>query len=310
MSNHLSRIQYAVGVEYPLDAAHELYLPEADRLTRDADDYRQCLLDVIGREQYAEPETKLSIIPNRVGQNRANPVDRGWLGNGPMHLFGTRLLVPTDERFEPMVEYARRKFGITMGLMEHYRGGSEWYNNQTERGYYQCYLGRGEIEKSLLVFYSNLAYSGSSDTYQTSERFHSDDPNFSAFQPNMSGNGRILDMMRRMVIDEQDAANGRLWLLRGCPRSWFAKGESIVVKKAPTLFGEMAVMVHSEGDTITVDVDSPVWESPNEIRLVLRHPDRKPIVKAAVNDKDASADGEIIVLPKPSGRMHIVSTYH
>ena len=199
-------------------------LPEADPMTRDADEYRQCLLEVIGREQYVEPETKLSIIPNRVGQNRASCVDRGWLGNGPMHLFGTGLLKPTDERFETMVEFARRKFGITMGVMEHYRGGSEWYCNQTERGYYQGYLGRGEIERSLLVFYSNLAYSGSSDTYQTSERFHSDDPNFSAFQPNMSGNGRILDMMRRMLIDRAGRGRGSVVASAGLPTPLVCEG--------------------------------------------------------------------------------------
>jgi hypothetical protein len=284
-------------------------LPEADRLALDSDDYRQCILHAMHQEQYLDPETKLMVIPNRVGQNRATQVDRAWLGNGPIHLFDTGLLKPTDEHFEPMVEYSRRKFGIVMGLMTHYRGGNEWYSNQTEKSYYKCYLGRGEIEKSLLVFYSNFVYSASSDTNQTSERFHTDEPNFSAFQPNMSGNGRMLDMMRRMLIDEQDATEGRLWLLRGCPRRWFAQGESIVLRKAVTLFGEMAILMRSEGNTITVDVDSPAWESPKEIRLVLRHPDRKPMAKATVNGKGASVDGETIVLSRPTGRLHVVCKY-
>ena len=208
-----------------------------------------------------------------------------------------------------MVEYTRRKYGILMGLAEHVEGGVEWYPNQTERSYYKCYLGRGEIEKSLLVFYSNLVYGRSNDTYQSCERFHVDDPDFSPLQPNASGNGRMLDMIRRMVIDEQEASEGRLWLLRGCPRRWFAKGQSIAVAKAHTLFGQMAIRCRSEGNGITVDMESPSWDSPREIRLALRHPEYKPIVKATVNGKAAKVEGETIVLSYPTGRLRILSTY-
>ncbi len=84
------------------------------------------------------------------------------------------------------------------------------------------HLARGEHEKALLVFYTNLVYSMSQDCYQTVERIKLDQPNFSPFQQNASGNGRIIEMCRRMVIDEQDADT--LWLLRGCPRRWFAPG--------------------------------------------------------------------------------------
>ena len=107
-------------------------------------------------------------------------------------------------------------------------------------------MARGELEKALLAFYTNLAYGTSPDLYQTVERVNVLDSNYSPFQPNSSANGRILSAMRRMVIDEQDEAQGVLWLLRACPRRWFAAGKSVSATDAPTLFGKMAVKTHGD----------------------------------------------------------------
>ena len=281
-------------------------LPEADRLTKEADEYRQCILDVIQREQYVDPETKLPFIPNSVGYREKGPIDPYWQADGPIQLFDTALLGPKDARFDAMIEYTRRKYGLLMGLTEHIRG-SEWYPNQTERAYYKCFLARGEIEKSLLVFYSNLVYGRSNDTYQTVERFHTDNPNHSPLQPNASGNGRMLDMMRRMMIDEQDPDT--IWLLRGCPRRWFAKGQSIVVKKARTRYGEMSLRTESDGSAVTIDIESPSWEPPKEIRLVVRHPSRKAIAKATVNGRAVTAEAETVVLRRPTGHLQVICRY-
>jgi hypothetical protein len=294
-----------LGMSEMAKAFRQASLPEAERMARDVEDYRQCLADVIRREQGVHPETKLSIVSNAVSQR----LEATWHGDGPIHLFDVGLLKPADERFEPMFEHTRRKYGVLMGLTTHESGGNQWYPSQTERSYYRCFLGRGEIERSLLVFYSNLAYGRASDTYQTCERFLANDPNHSPFEPNASGNGRQLDMMRRMLIDEQDEADGVLWLLRGCPRRWFAKGASIEARRAPTLFGEMSLVSHSNGDTITVDVNAPAWEKPKEIRLVIRHPDRKTMANVTVNGKPIAAQGETVILPSASGHLRIVASY-
>lgn len=297
-----------LGMSEIATAFREAGMPEAQRLTEEAEEYRQCILQAIRHEQFVDPETNLLFVPNSVGYRNGGPRDTWWHADGPVQLFDTGLLSPKDERFEPMVEYTRRKHGILMGLAEHV-GGSEWYPNQTERSYYKAYLARGEIEKSLLVFYSNLVYGRSNDTYQTSERFRLDNPNFSAFQPNASGNGRMLDMMRRMLIDEQDAAEGTLWLFRGCPHRWFATGQTIAFKKAPTLFGELAAVTRSDGNTITVDLDAPAWQPSKKVILVLRHPEHKAIRVAMVNGKETATMGETVGLAAPAGRVRIVCKY-
>jgi hypothetical protein len=282
--------------------------PEAERMTQEAEEYRSVILQAIKRSEYIDPDTNLLYVPGVVYKHEE--ASRLWAAVGTISLFDTGILSPTDKRFEPMVEHIRLKYGILMGMAERgYHSNKEWYNNQTESIYFECYLARDELEKALLVFYSNIAYGMSNDTYMTSERFLWDQPNWIAFMPNASGNGRNLDMIRRMVIDEHDADTGKLWLLRGCPRRWFAKGKSIVIRDARTLFGKMAIQTQSTDDSIKIDVELPTEQPPENTFLVVRHPARKKALRATVNGKMVEIDGETIALPKSKGDLQVICSY-
>jgi hypothetical protein len=247
----------------------------------------------------------LSFIPNAVFYRDGGPIDIYWMADGPVQLFDTGLLSPNDPYFSAMVEYTKRKYGILMGMAEHVGGGVEWYPNQTERSYYKSYLARGEVEKALLVLYCNLLYGMSHDTYQTAERFHYDDANFSPLQPNASGNGRDINMLRRMVIDEQD--DGKLWLLRGCPRRWFEPGQSILVEKAPTLFGTMAIRSKAGAQDITIDVNPPDRDIPEAMTLLIRCPKNRTIKSVTINGQAAAFSNESVLLPREKGPFHVVA---
>ena len=112
-----------------------------------------------------------------------------------------------------------------------------------------------------------------------------------------------------MFIDEQQADSGILWLLQGCPRRWFARGQEIIFENAPTLFGKMALRTKSKRNTITVDIDSPSWTSPKEMRIVIRHPKQKAMKSATVNGSPAKIDGDTVILPNPTGHLQIVCNY-
>ncbi len=297
------------GMSEMAAAFREAGLPEGRRLTREAVVYRRCILEVTRGAQFTDPETKLLFIPNTVYYREGS---RGgvWWADGPQAMFATGLLAPTDPRFSPMVQYVERKWGMLAGLSGHMEPDPVhpyWYVNQTERGYFANYLARGEIEKALLVFYSNLYYGLSHDAYQTCERIDVRDGNYAPFQPNASGNGRLIDMIRRMVIDEQEP--GALWLLRGCPRRWFAPGQSIVVSDAPTYFGRLALRTDATANRVTVDIDAPDREPPRQMNLVVRHPQRLTPRTVTVNGKPVTANGETIALPWPKGHLHIVCDY-
>ena len=288
--------------------------PEAERLMSEADEYRACILDAVRRAQFTDPGTGLLFVPNLTGYQSG---ERGglWWADGPSCMFFTGLLdSATDPRFDAMVGYLTQTWGTLAGLSNRMDEPKElgkknpfWYVNLCERGYFQSYLARNEIEKALIVFYSNLVYGMSHDCYQTVERIHVSDANYAPFQPNASGNGRMLDMFRRMVIDEQEP--GVLWVLRGCPRRWFASGESISVENAPTLFGTMALHTRSTGNTITVDIDAPDRKTPREIRVVVRAPDAKRPAKITVNGVETREENGCVVLPAPKGHIEIVFIY-
>ena len=301
-------------------AFREAGLPEADRLARDADEYRQCILDVLHRVEFADPDTGLLFVPNTVYYRQG---ERGgaWVADGPLALFDADILHPVRDAkyWESMVATMQRKWGTLGGLVEHFSAAEDqskvdktspfYYCNQAEMTYFRNYLARGEFEKAQLVFYTNLIYGMSPDLYQTVERVNVTDANFSPFQPNASGNGRILDMMRRMVIDEQDEAQGVLWLLRGCPRRWFATDKSIVVTDAPTLFGKMAMQTTCTKDAITIDIDPPTDRPLKQLRIVVRHPSRLEAREITIGGKKVSIQNEVLTIPSPSGHLHVVAQY-
>jgi hypothetical protein len=297
------------GMSEMAAAFGEAGFPEARRLTREADEYRQCILEVARRAQFTDPETNLLFIPNTV-YYREGVRGGVWWADGPQAMFATGLLAPSDPRFAPMVQYIERRWGLLAGLSGHMEADANhpyWYVNQTERTFFAGYLARGEIEKALLVFYSNLYYALSHDTYQTCERIDTRDGNYAPFQPNASGNGRILEMLRRMVIDEQEP--GVLWLLRGCPRRWFAPGQSILVRDAPTYFGKLSLCSRATAHHITLEIDAPDREPPRRVNLVVRHPMRGAPRFVTVNGKRTAADGETIALLAPRGHLRVVCDY-
>jgi Concanavalin A-like lectin/glucanases superfamily len=297
------------GMSEMAAAFREAGLPEADRLTHEADEYRRCILEVTRRAQFADPDTNLLFIPNTV-YYREGSQGGLWWADGPQPMFATGLLRPSDPRFTPMVQYVERKWGMLAGLSGHMDPDPShpyWYVNQTERGYFANYLARGEIEKALLVFYSNLFYGLSHDTYQTCERIDVRDGNYAPFQPNASGNGRMIEMIRRMIVDEEEP--GVLWLLRGCPRRWFAPGQVIAVSDAPTHFGKLALRTETTGGTIVAEIDAPDREPPRRMNVVLRDPERRPRRSVTVNGKPARVTGETVTLRAPRGHLRVVCDY-
>jgi hypothetical protein len=305
-------------------AFREAGLAEADRLAADVEEYRRCLRDVVERVEFTDPETGLRFLPNTVYFRQG---ERGgaWASDGPRALFDAGVLHPVADAkyWEPMLALLQHRMGTLGGLMLHFQGGGGdeneqwkidpdspyWYCNFVELSYDRDFLARGELEKALLVFYTNLAYGMSPDLYQTVERVDVADSNYAPWQPNSSANGRILAAIRRMVIDEQDEADGVLWLLRGCPRRWFAPGKSMAVRDAPTLFGKMALQTTSTADAITIDIDPPTERPLKQLRIALRHPSRQKAREVTVNGAQVTVEGEVLTLTTPSGHLRIIAKY-
>jgi hypothetical protein len=297
--------------------------PEADRLSADADEYRRCILDTAEKVAFKDPETGLLFLPNIVyfHGNRGN--GGVWMLDGPLVLFDLGILNPVADAkyWQPLLEIVQRRWGTLGGLMCHFnfmesidewnvpKESPFWYVLAGDACWHKDFLARGELEKALLVLYSSLVYAMSEDCHETIERVNTADSNFAPFQPNSSGNGLVLTMLRRIVIDEQDEAQGTLWFLRGCPRRWFAPGKSVSFSDAPTVFGKTALRTTCPDRTITVDIDSPADPALKKLHVAVRHPSRQKPKKVTVNGTIATIDNEIVTINAPAGHLQIVAEY-
>jgi hypothetical protein len=299
-------------------------MPEAGGLSDDADDYRRCILDTLEKVTYKDPELGLLTVPNTVYFGKGDPENVGvWVADGPRALFDVGILDPVADvkYWQSYLDMTERRYGTLGGLMCHFgsdggalnwktdRNSPFWYVINTEVYWHRDFLARGEFEKALLVFYSSLAYGMSPDMFETVERVCVADSNYAPLSPNASSNGRALTMLRRIVIDEQDEAKGTLWLLRGCPRRWFAPGKSIDVSDAPTVFGKTALHTTCTDRAITIEIDSPKDSALKQLCVAVRHPDRKIPIRVTVNGEDAAIENEIVTVKSPSGQLRIVAEY-
>jgi hypothetical protein len=297
--------------------------PEAARLSADADEYRRCILDTAEKVAFKDPETGLLFLPNIVYFQG----DRGnggvWMLDGPRVLFDLGILDPVADAkyWQPLLEIVQRRWGTLGGLMCHFnfqesidewnvpKESPFWYVLAGDACWHKDFLARGEYEKALLVLYSSLVYAMSEDMFETVERVNTAESNFAPFQPNSSGNGLVLTMLRRIVIDEQDEAKGTLWLLRGCPRRWFAPGKPLGFSHAPTVFGKTALHTTCTDRAITIEIDSPKDSALKQLCVAVRHPDRKIPIRVTVNGEDATIENEIVTVKSPSGLLSIVAEY-
>jgi hypothetical protein len=100
---------------------------------------------------------------------------------------------------------------------------------------WQCiYLATGEWKKSFAANRVNLQYGMTHDTYQVQERFSRSNPAFTPFQPNGSGNGRIMEMMLNSFYFETEQG---VTLLGGIPFAWLQQNKNTSLQKLYTPTG-------------------------------------------------------------------------
>jgi len=217
--------------------------PKAEWLAAEADDYRQCILESMKRVL-----KQGSLYPARK--------DGSGKGEKPV-LFSHHGLLETGlidakDNLVKVIEAALRESGVmddlfaqrmrqmedaTLGKMQARSAGGPidlYYVNSSEKVWHRLWLERGERVKALRYFYMTLAYSTSRDVHLASERFCPQLIWLLPWQPNASGNGRILSMIfNTLCLEDCDSMK----LLHGVPDTWFAAKQPLGVKKFRTRFG-------------------------------------------------------------------------
>ncbi|HEX2948708.1 MAG TPA: hypothetical protein VHV83_03930, partial [Armatimonadota bacterium] len=110
------------------------------------------------------------------------------------------------------------------------------YMGNAEHAWQQIYLERGEWKKAFMTMRTNQRYGMTPDTFQTQERFSIYDPGFTPFQPNGSGNGRMLEMiLNSLYYEGKDTV-----VLFGCiPFAWLRRNGITSVRNLHTPQGRI-----------------------------------------------------------------------
>lgn len=155
---------------------------------------------------------------------------------GAVNLAYAGVLDIHTEHFRRFVAYVEEHMmdGYFTGRMDH----DIAYMGIGELNWHHTYLRLGEWKKAFVALRNNLRYAMTQDTLQVQERFSRRDPAFTPWQPNSSGNGRILEMMLNCFFLEHD---GMATILGGIPFAWLAKNGVTSLKNLYTARGELSV---------------------------------------------------------------------
>ncbi len=112
------------------------------------------------------------------------------------------------------------------------------YIGFTEYMWQHSYLWRKEWKKAFLATQTNMKYGMTQDTHQVQERFSMRNPGYTPWQPNGSGNGRMLDMMIKSLYFEN---NEEVALFGGIPFLWLKENKNTSLKNFYTLTGQVSL---------------------------------------------------------------------
>lgn len=147
----------------------------------------------------------------------------------------TGIMDPQSELFQRFVHFYEDSLadGYFMGKMDR----EIVYIGNPEHVWQDIYLETAQWKKAFAATQVNLKYGITHDTYQTQERFSKRDPAFTAWQPNGSGNGRMLDMMLNSLYFENNEEE--VTLCGAMPFEWLRKNEKTLLNNLYTLNGKV-----------------------------------------------------------------------
>ena len=287
--------------------------PEAERLVREAAEYRRDLLEVLRRTRDNDPHHP--PYPERLHR----PPAWAEFGTGALALVDAGFLSPHDPAFEQLEGYMKLKWnrdvvGLTGGLEKDGdpHGADVFYVNFSEDVWHRAWLLRGETEKAILSFYSMLAYGVDKETLGSVERFHLKDQRYAPFFMDTSASARFCGLIRQtLLLAEGDT----LRLLAGVPRRWLEAGKRIEVRGGLTPLAKLDFTVTSHANDGKIVLEWRMQElrpSLKRIRIRMPHPTRQPIQEVLMDGKalgDLDRPQESLEIPPAIGRHEMVFIY-
>jgi hypothetical protein len=289
--NYLGNVECAMGLLYAGEALKTFGDPHAEEFINAAEDYRKDILASMDSAMFIyDGEPLLPMEPDTRRLLKMEDYQAGgYYGLTASPLLEPGFLSPHDTRAKWIVDALERRGGLIAGLME-FNGGMD---HAYSYGYLLNALKLGEIRKTLLGFWSMVAFGMSRDTYSPVEVTMIRTGENELTLPHLFSCTQQLRLLRSMLLREDGDV---LQIGEGTPRSWIQSGRSLAVTSAPTQFGETSYRIEGlQNGIVHVRIVPPSRRAPKEIRLHLRVPGNLAIESVKNTSHTAvSYDGEMI----------------
>ncbi|SIO40721.1 hypothetical protein SAMN05444166_4450 [Singulisphaera sp. GP187] len=280
--NYLGNAWCAQGMALAAAALKDLGAPEAGKLAAESELYRNDILDSMQAAAFSRDG--LTLLPMEPDTHRLLKLSKyrggDYWGLIASPLLGTDLLAPDDPRTAWIVDLIEQRGGLIAGVSEFQDGIDHAYTF----GYLNHTLKRDEVRKTLLGFWSFMAFGMTRDTYSPVEVSMIKTGENHYTLPHLYSCTEQLRLLRNLLLREESSTKPEknvLWLGQGIPRAWLEPGKHVAVTAAPTTYGDLSYRIDANADgTFRVHLDPPTRHAPAELKLRLRHPSGRPIASA------------------------------
>lgn len=334
------------GIDRTAQALRDVQHPEADRVAREADEYKRDLREAVLRAAAMSPvvrmrdgiyEPYVPVEPFRrrrmFGPARTDYYTR--YGKPEIRpLF--RLSADREGLYGPMILLNLGVFGAEEGIADWVL--DDWEDNQTltsgmglnvhgltdDKFWFSqggmvfqanlqnpilVYLKRHEIPAAIRNVYNNFVACFYPDVNVFTEEYHQWRYASGPFYK-IPDEARFVNRLRDMLVLEDGDA---LWLAGGAPRRWLESKEGIRVNGILTYFGPVSYTMHagSESGLVDAEVQLPARNPARTAWLVVRTPTAS-IRGVTVNGRPwnkIDAKNEAIELPRDQGTLHMQIRY-
>jgi hypothetical protein len=237
------------GLEKTVKLLEDIKHSDAGELRKELELYRGDLAITIKGLSHPDGFIDRKIITNETGTNFYAGFENVC---SSAQLAYAGVIDPESEIFQRFIAYFEKNRAV-----DYFMGNIDkkvTYMGIGERDWQYIYLSTGQWKKAFAANRANLQYGMTHDAYQVQERLDRNNPAFTPWQPNGSGNGRILEMMLNSFCFETDKG---VTLLGGIPFAWLQKNKKTSLHKLYTPAGYVNIDITATSPGIcTVSVSS------------------------------------------------------
>jgi len=308
------------GLDAAAWALDQIGHPQATRLRKEADDYRQAILRAFRAAAARSPVVALrdgTWVPHFPSHPYRRGRSFGWICEtleGALHLLITRALDPKSQEAVWILKdyednlYLSNQYGYTLDEFDKYwfgRGGMSMQACLLLDA--EPYLYRDDVKQALRAIFNAIAVGYFPDARMLTEHALPEMGDWRGDHYKTSDEANAAGWLRYLFVREE---GDNLLVGQAIPRTWLTGGKTCGVERASTYFGPMSVVYSGGRNTITARLEGPRRNPPRTIRLRFREPSGRPLERVTVNGEPWSRiEGEWVILPGDIGKAEVVASW-